>query len=199
MENTLISHEHEEMRSQISLLKEKLDKQSIINEEHIRRSMKSKISDINRIVTATIFMGVFALIYCTVFFYIQGLSILFVVATAVMLTVCVVLTIMQKVSLGRMDLSRGSLVDTARKLGKVRTHYADWYKIAIPMITVWLGWLIYEILTNFEMSSSATIGFLCGACVGVVIGGIAGARINRKVVAKANDILNQIEELQKEE
>ena len=67
------------------------------------------------------------------------------------------------------------------------------------MIIVWLGWLIYEILTNFEMSSSATIGFLCGACVGVVIGGIAGAKINRKVVAKANDILNQIEELQKEE
>ena len=196
MENMMISHELEEMRSQIGILKEKLDKQTIINEEHIKRSMKSKMSEINKIVTATIFLGLFALIYCTLFFYTQGFSILFVVATAVMLTVCVVLTIMQKISLSRMDLSRGSLVDTARKLGKVRTHYADWYKIAIPMITVWLGWLVYEVISNFDMSPT-TIGFLCGSCVGVLIGGIAGARINRKVIDKANEILDQIEELQK--
>mgnify|MGYP003501895248 CR=1 FL=1 len=63
MENTFISHELEEMRSQISILKEKLEKQNIVNEQHIRNSMKSKASDINRIVTVTIVLGVFALVY----------------------------------------------------------------------------------------------------------------------------------------
>ena len=72
--NTLLSHELEEMRSQISLLKEKLDKQTIVNEEHIRRSMKTKMSDINRIVSITIVLGVFALLYCTYFFYTMDFS-----------------------------------------------------------------------------------------------------------------------------
>ena len=63
--NTLISHELEEMKSQLEMLKEKLDKQTIINETHIRNSMKSKMSDINKTVTGTIIAGVFALSYCT--------------------------------------------------------------------------------------------------------------------------------------
>ena len=61
MENTFISHELDEMRSQINALKEKLEKQTIVNEEHIRRSMKSKMSDINKTVTVTIILGIFAL------------------------------------------------------------------------------------------------------------------------------------------
>ena len=42
MENTFMSNELEEMRSQISILKDKLGKQAIVNETHIRNSMKSK-------------------------------------------------------------------------------------------------------------------------------------------------------------
>ena len=52
--NTLISHELEEMRAQLGMLKDKLEKQTIINETHIRNSMKSKMSDINKTVTGTI-------------------------------------------------------------------------------------------------------------------------------------------------
>ena len=64
----MISHELEEMRAQLGTLKEKLEKQTIINESHIRNSMKSKMSDINRTVTGTIIAGVFALVYCTWYF-----------------------------------------------------------------------------------------------------------------------------------
>ena len=70
--NTLISHELEEMRAQLGTLKEKLEKQTIINESHIRNSMKSKMSDINRTMTGTIAAGIFALVYCTWYFSYQG-------------------------------------------------------------------------------------------------------------------------------
>ncbi len=195
--NTLLSHELEQMRTQIGMLKQKLEQQAIVNDTHIRNSMKSKISDLNRTIGATIFAGIFAVIFAPMTFFIQGCSLTFIIATAVMLAVCLGLTIVQKMNLGKMmDLSQGNLVETAEKLSKVRTHYKEWYKIAIPMILVWGGWMIYEMVQVLGIESPTAIGFYCGAGVGLLIGGIIGSRINRKVVRQANEILAQIEELQ---
>lgn len=198
MENTFISHELEEMRSQISILKEKLEKQNIVNEQHLRRSMKSKMSSINRTMTITIFLGVFALVYCTWFFWSQGCSLAFVISTCIMLAVCLGLTIVQRVNLGRSDFSKGNLVETAQMLSKIRMHYQDWYKIAIPMIIIWLGWMVYEMTGILGFDGPIAIGFFCGAAVGGIIGSILGFRINRKIVRKTGEILEQIEELQRE-
>lgn len=195
--NTLLSHELEQMRSQIGMLKQKLEQQAIVNDTHIRNSMKSKISDLNRTVLGTIFVGIFAVIFAPMTFYIQGCSLLFVIGTAVMLAVCLGLTIAQKINLSRMtDLSQSNLVETAEKLNKTRTHYKEWYRIAIPMLLVWVGWMIYEMVNTIGIESPTAIGFYCGAGVGLLIGGIIGSRINRKVVRQANEILAQIEELQ---
>ena len=186
MENEkFISQELEEMRSQIDILKNQLEKQVIVNDTHIRNSMKSKASDINRTVGATIFLGVIALIYCTWFFYSQGLSLLFVIATAIMLATCIILTIAQKAALGKLDFSSDNIVETAKILGKIKTHYSEWHRIAIPMILIWFGWLIYDVISTLG-PSPMTIGFCCGAF------------INRKVVRKASEILSQIAELQNE-
>ncbi len=196
--NTLLSHELEQMRSQIGMLKQKLEQQAIVNDMHIRNSMKSKISDLNRTVRATIFAGIFAVVFAPMTFYIQGASLAFVISTAVMLAVCLGLTIVQKINLGKMmDLSQGNLVETAEKLSKVRAHYKDWYKIAIPMLLVWGGWMIYEMVQVLGVDSPTAVGFYSGAGVGLIIGGIIGARVNRKVVHKANEILSQIAELQR--
>lgn len=198
MENEkFISQELEEMRSQIDILKNQLEKQVIVNDSHIRNSMKSKASDINRTVGATIFLGVIALIYCTWFFYSQGLSLLFVIATAIMLATCIILTIAQKAALGKLDFSSDNIVETAKILGKIKTHYSEWHRIAIPMILIWFGWLIYEVISTLG-PSPMTIGFCCGAFIGGILGGIMGFRINRKVVRKASEILSQIEELKNE-
>lgn len=192
-----ISQELEEMRSQIDILKNQLEKQVIVNDTHIRNSMKSKASDINRTVGATIFLGVIALIYCTWFFYSQGLSLLFVIATSIMLATCIILTIAQKAALGKLDFSSDNIVETAKILGKIKTHYSEWHRIAIPMILIWFGWLIYEVISTLG-PSPMTIGFCCGAFIGGILGGILGFRINRKVVRKASEILSQIAELQNE-
>ena len=196
--NTLISHELEEMRSQIGILKEKLEKQNIVNEQHIRRSMKSKMSSINRTIAGTIIAGSFALPYCTWFFWSQDLSKLFIVATAIMLTVCLGLTILQQVRLKNLDFSDSNLVETAEELSKVKKHYSEWHWVALPMIIIWLGWLMYEMISKMG-TEPYIIGFCCGAAVGAIIGGIIGFRINRKVIRKTGEILEQIEELQKGE
>ena len=197
MENRLISHELEEMKIQIDNLKKKLEDQTIVNEKHIRNSFRIKISDINRTVTMTVIIGMLALVYCTWFFHFKGLSLAFTIATGLMLAVCVLLTLIQKIQLSRIDISAGNLVETARDISKIRTHYKDWYKTAIPMIIIWFGWMTYEILTRFEMTPM-TIGFLSGAATGGILGGVIGGRINKKIINRTEELLGYIEELQKE-
>ena len=197
MENRLISHELEEMKIQIDNLKKKLEDQTIVNEKHIRNSFRTKISDINRTITMTVIVGILALVYCTWFFHFKGLSLAFTIATGLMLAVCVLLTLIQKIQLSRIDISAGNLVETARDISKIRTHYKDWYKTAIPMIIIWFSWMTYEIVTRFEMTPM-TIGFLSGAATGIILGGFIGGRINKKIINRTEELLGYIEELQKE-
>ena len=195
MENNIYSQELEEMRSQIAILKNKLDKQAIISDTHICNSMKSKRSDMTRIIAATIFIGVLSMPYCTWIFCKYGFSLYFIVASDIMLAVCIGLTIKQRFTLKNLDFTQGNLVDVAEKLNKVKTHYHEWIKIALPMILIWVSWLAYEILTKME-PSPMQMGFLSGAGVGVILGGIVGYRMNRKIVKKSTEILDQIKELQ---
>ena len=183
------------MRSQVAILKKKLDKQTIISDSHIRNSMTSTRSDMTRIIAATILVGVLSMPYCTWIFYKYGFSLYFIIASDIMLAVCVGLTIKQRCALKNLDFTQGNLVDVAEKLNKVKTHYHEWIKIALPMILIWVSWLAYEILTKME-PSPMQMGFLLGSAAGVIIGGFFGYRINRKIVGKSTEILKQIEELQ---
>ena len=193
--NTIISQELEEMRSQVAILKKKLNKQTIITDTHIRNSMTSKRSDMTRIIAATIFAGMLSVPYCTWIFYKFGFSLYFISATDIMLAVCIWLTIKQRCALKNLDFTQGNLVDVAEKLNKVKTHYHNWIKTAIPIILVWVSWLAYEAFTKME-PSPIQMGFISGTGVGVILGGIIGYRINRKIVGKSTEILNQIQELQ---
>ena len=195
--NTLISNELEQMRSQINILKDKLEKQNIVNEKHIRNSMKSKMSSINRTLAGTIVAGALTLPYCTWLFWSLEMSILFVVTTAIMLAVCLGLTISKQVILKRLDFSIGNLIEVAQKLEGIKKHYQDWIKIAIPMLLIWFSWFIYEIISNLGVSPM-TMGLCTGALIGGLIGGFIGFRINHKVIRKTGEILEQIEELQRE-
>lgn len=197
MENTLISHELEQMKLQITDLKEKLEKQDIVNEKHIRNSFKKKITDLKKTVSMTITVGVFALVYCTWFFHFKGLSLGFTLATGLMLAICVIITLIQKVYISRIDISNGNLIDTAKKIGKFRSHYKEWNWIGIPIVVIWFSWMTYEIVTRFEMTPM-TIGFLSGAATGIILGGFIGGRINKKIINKTEELLGYIEELQKE-
>lgn len=197
MDNTIYSQELEEMREQVAILKKKLDKQTIISDTHIRNSMTSKRSDMTRTITATIIAGLFAVPYCTWIFWKFGFSLYFIIATDIMLAVCIGITIKQRYTLKNLDFTQGNLVDVAERLNKVKSHYHEWIKIALPMIILWVSWLAYETLTKME-PSPIQIGFFSGAGIGIIIGGFIGICINKKIVRKSTEILKQIEELQKD-
>lgn len=193
--NTFVSQELEDMRAQIAILKDKLDKQTIVNDTHIRNSMKSKRSEMTRTIGITIFAGVLAIPYCIGVFCYMGLSPVFIAATGLMLAVCVWLTIRQQLTLKGLDFSQGKLLEVAEKLNKVKVHYHEWIKIALPMLVIWFSWLMYEVITHCGIEEPMTMGFCVGAAIGGVVGGIVGYRTNRKIVRKSTEILEQIDEI----
>jgi hypothetical protein len=193
--NTFVSQELEDMRAQIAILKDKLDKQTIVNDTHIRNSMKSKRSEMTRTIGITIFAGVLAIPYCIGVFCYMGLSPVFIAATGLMLAVCVWLTIKQQLTLKGLDFSQCKLLEVAEKLNKVKVHYHEWIKIALPMLIIWFSWLMYEVITHCGIEEPMTMGFCVGAAIGGVVGGIVGYRTNRKIVRKSTEILEQIDEI----
>ena len=195
MENNIYSQELEEMRSQVAILKQKLDKQAIISDAHIRNSMTSKRSDMTRIIAATIFVGVLSMPYCTWIFCKYGFSLYFIIASDIMLAVCIWLTIKQRCTLKNLDFTQGNLVDVAEKLSVFKTTYIEWVKIGILMLIVWLGWLVYEAVKYME-HGPLFAGFMAGISIGILIGGIVAFRMNRKILKKSTEILEQIKDLQ---
>lgn len=197
MENRDISRELEEMRSQMAILKEKLESQRIVNEQQLRNSTTKKMSKIDKRILTTIILGINALVYCTWYFTTRmQLSVAFTIATISLMVVCLAITIYKHHAFRRIDLSRGNVLDVVERLTKIRKHYNEWWKTAVPILLVWYGWWMYELLTIYTHESYIR-SISVGSCVGVVVGLIAGYKINNKIVNEADEIVEQIRELQK--
>ena len=64
MDNNSMYNELDSMKAQMNLLKEKLERQEIVKEQHLRKAIKGKLDEINRTAVRMIFIGLFAAIYC---------------------------------------------------------------------------------------------------------------------------------------
>ena len=197
MENRELSREIDEMRLQIAMLKEKLESQKIVSQQQLRNSMSTKMSKIEKRMLTTIILGINALVYCIWYFTTRmQLSVAFTIATILLMVVCLAITIYKHHAFRRIDLSRGNVLDVVERLTKIRKHYNEWWKTAVPILLVWYGWWMYELLTIYT-HESYIISISVGSCVGVVVGLIAGYKINNKIVNEADEIVEQIHELQK--
>lgn len=196
MENREISRELEEMRSQIEILKCKLENQKIINEQQLRNSMTNKMSNIDKTMLRTIILGFLALIYCTWYFTTtMRLSPAFTFATSALISACLAITIYKHYSFRRIDLVRDHILDVVERLTKINKHFSSWWKTALPILLLWYGWWMYEMLTTYH-NQTYIIGICVGSFVGIVVGSIAGFKVNNKIVRETNEILAQIHELQ---
>jgi len=77
--------------------------------------------------------------------------------------------------------------------------YKSWHYWSIPMLIVWFGWLEYEIYLNQANEDMiALLAISASGIFGGIIGGIIGLRIHKRTLRTADDLLRQIEELQKQ-
>ena len=186
----------EEMRQQLNLLNKKLNKQSIINEKLIRRSMREKIQVIGRDAYLQCVVAIVATPLCVSIYWTQGMSLPFCIVTALFLIGAVIYTYWMHKGLRSNDLLTGELIQASQRIHRYKLLEARWLRFSIPFIIVWLGWMSVEI---YLMSSTTEyIGYLCGGLFGLLLGGLWGTHFYRRSQRISSEVLQQIEELTKE-
>ena len=180
-----------EMQEQMKQLKDKLDSQKIVNDRILRKSYSQTLNRLKFKANLPIIFAVLAILSIpsiTSF----GVSWWFVAFTWAMMLICIVATVITNAHIPRLDRD---MVSSTRELTKFRKIHTDWLKISIPMLVVWIGLLLYEILRNSEMGKIEMYGFIGGILVGVIIGGLFGLKLRRDQMDSAEDLISQIEDL----
>lgn len=197
MERDIMTTELEQMREQIALLRSKLDNETIVNERLLRRAMHDKMRGITRDSRAMIIVGTIAIPYTYIAFQHLGLSMAFCIATALLLAICVFATWWGQRDLHADELLDGDVVSVGKKVMRLKQLNDRWLWYAIPMLVIWLVWLILEAYQQIG-GTPLFRGFVTGGVVGLVIGGIIGTKVRRRTQRRAREILAHIEELTRE-
>ncbi|MBP5799521.1 MAG: hypothetical protein J6W43_06385 [Prevotella sp.] len=190
--------ELENMRQQMTTLKNKLNQQEIVNERLMRRSMRNEVNTITRRYYIIIALGIFMVPYgywC--FVKLSGLSILFWIVTSIFMLICAGATFYNTRKISDSGLMNRSLVEARQKVASAKKFEANWLFFGIPAVILWLGWFFYEI---YQINGGSIYnGLFLGGCIGGIIGAIAGINLHFKTQRQYQEIIDQIEDLTSEQ
>ena len=187
----------ENMRQQMTTLKNKLNQQEIVNDRLIRRSMRNQVNNINRRYNIIMAIGLIMVPYgywC--FVKLCGLSLFFWIVTSIFMLICVGATFYTYRKISDPNLMNRNLVDARKKVVSAKKFEANWLFFGIPAVVLWMGWFLYEI---YQLHGGAfSNGLFWGGCIGGIIGAICGLSINFKTQREYQDVIDQIEDLTEE-
>ena len=184
-----------QMQQQLRQMKEKLEGETIVNEKILRNAYRKTLGSLQRKALRQTIIGVVAMLLSLNLLNV-GFSIPFVIATEVMLAFCLGATIIINNRLPKMDTD---LVTAAKGIIRFRKGYANWLWIGIPLLILWLGGMVYEIMKNEAFPSEAKYAMLIGLGVGIVIGGAIGLILRHNILSKSDETLAQIKDLTSED
>ena len=184
-----------EMQQQLKQLKEKLDSQKIVNDRLLQKSCNNSLNRLRSKSNLPILFGIAAILMSASFVNI-GLSWAFVIFTDVLMLVCIAATLLTNQHIPGMD---NDLVTAAEELRKYKKIHAEWIKFALPVLAVWIGWLIWEAVKTEGLTGAPLYGFLAGITVGIALGLVIGFKLRREQLNAADELLAQLTELKKTE
>lgn len=194
MDNNIIEAEWQEMKEQIALLKKTIERQDIVSDRLMRRTMKRKMRSLNREARFVYVLGAFALVYCNIVFVNMGLSLWFSLATTVFMLAAIGYTVWMHRGLSVEEISTGRLVEVGRKVARMKRMGQRWLRGVFPFLAVWFGWFVWEIWQS-EANKDLALGMIVGGAVGGIVGGIIGYMRYRNKQRLADDILDNIKDV----
>ncbi len=190
MENYI---ELQEMREQLTSLKQQLAGQKIINDKLMRRVTAEKASKLKSKKNTVLGLGVFAILVSVPIFYRFGFPMYFLIYTVAMILFSMTMTIVYHRRVENTDFINGNLKNAAMKFKELRRNYRQWYGIAIPMIAIFIGLLYYSAF-QMDLNQEILNSFMVGAGIGGAIGAIIGVLMNNKVINLCDEIIKDLEE-----
>ena len=202
IENNNIENELEQMRSQMSALKSKLDEQAIVNDKLIIESMKSKMSWIKKFIYIEMaIIPVIAVIWIPLK-AIMNFSWLSFAVMMIAIIADVALDYYVNVhAIKDVDYRKDNMLQTVQKLITMKRLRFIQVCIGLPLMLFIVVWIGFEVYANSPHTAATTGGMwaaLIGGIIGMIIGGGIGLSILRKMQKTNDEIIRQIEDLMKE-
>lgn len=189
-----------QMRAQLESLRQSLDRQEIVNEQLIAKSMKSRMSWLKKyIITEACLLPVIALMWVGLKL-VLGLSWYNYAFLMVMTIADVYIDYRINLhSLSDADYSKSNLIGTMTKLMVMKRRRTIQMVVSVPMIIVWLLWTGIEAYASMATATEPILrSFIFGGLIGGAIGGAAGLvfafYIYRKMQRTNDDVISQIQE-----
>ena len=186
--------ELQEMREQLAALKEKLNKQEVVNDRLIRDVLNQKMKVINKNGWISGLCSLFVITFGNFVFYRMGLSVWFLIGTTIMMIFCVAATWISHSWVKPNEIANGDLLRVAKQAFRLQKVYKNWKYIALPMILVWATWLGLEYAAEVK-DTAMVISMMSGAVIGGLVGGIIGFKQNKKVINELDEMIRHIEEI----
>jgi uncharacterized membrane protein len=186
--------ELQEMREQLAALKEKLNKQEVVNDRLIRDVLSQKMKVINKNGWISGICGLFVITFGNYLFYQMGLSTWFLLGTTVMMIFCAAVTWISHSWVNSNEIANGDLLRVAKQAFRLQKVYKNWKYIALPMILSWGVWLGLEYAAIVQDTAIVFGTMSCGV-IGGLIGGIIGFKQNKKVINELDEMIRHIEEI----
>ena len=186
--------ELENMRQQMTTLKNKLSQQEIVSDRLIRRSMRDTAGNITRRYYFIMALCLLMIPYTYVVFVMNlELSLAFWIGTSIFMLVCGGATYYNCQNVTSANMMSDNLIGVGQKMARAKKFDANWLFFGIPAVVLWMSWFLYE---TYQLHGGAlTNGLFWGGCIGGIIGAICGLSLNFKTQRQYQDIIDQIEDL----
>ena len=196
MTNNIDSKEMLEMKEQLSLLIKKLDKETIVNERMIRRSMKEKADRLNRRLIVEILVSLIMIpFFICVLPNLSKVSMPFCIFSAGFFALGVLYDFYMYLRFRPQKFIEGNMIEARRDTLNFKKQTLRWtYCIGIPFLVVYIAWFVYEKMQYYQGEILKIV--LVSALIGFLIGGAIGINIFLKTLRATDEILMQIEELE---
>lgn len=195
MTKNIDSKEMLEMKEQLSLLIKKLDKEAIVNERMIRRSMKEKADRLNRRLIVEILVCLIMIpFFICVLPNLSKVSMPFCIFSAGFFALGVFYDFYMYLRFRPQKFIEGNMIEVRRDTLNFKKQTLRWtYCIGIPFLVVYIAWFVYEKMQYYQGEILKIV--LASALIGFLIGGAIGINIFLKTLRATDEILMQIEEL----
>ena len=193
----MIDMQLEEMRRQMAILKEKLDKQEIVNDQLMRKAIGKKLRRVRNMRWRNLVIMLVGIIYTPILFYQLHIKLWFTILTILFFVTGTVYDLYYTSGLNDRNLEDKHLLELKENVIRMKRRNARWLWFGIPFTLAWLCTLFWLIINKATVPSGQAYSIIIGALVGGSIGAVLGTIVYRRQQQDVKELIDDIEELTK--